>query len=84
MWVTEQLILNMGPELTDVCTLALRAIPQVRAFCTWKSCISNTVHCILFYDTVCVYISPLQVKNKPCEGVKTSAFILGPVIMVVN
>jgi hypothetical protein len=28
--------------------------------------------------------SPLQVKNKPSEGVTTPAFILGPISMIVN
>ncbi len=28
--------------------------------------------------------SPLQVKNNPSEGVTTSAFVLGPISMVVN
>jgi hypothetical protein len=36
---------------------------------------------IVYY---CIHFSPLQVKNKPCEGVSKSAFILGPVSMVVN
>ncbi len=34
------------------------------------------------YNNLNKYFSPLQVKNKPCEGVTTPAFILGPVSMV--
>jgi hypothetical protein len=35
-------------------------------------------------NTVNIYFSPLQVKNKPHGGVSTPVFILGPVRMVVN
>jgi hypothetical protein len=40
-----------------------------------------TLYIIVKY---CIYISPLQIKNKPLEGITTPAFILEPVSMVAN
>jgi hypothetical protein len=36
------------------------------------------------FEQYCIYFSPLQVKNKPREGVRTPAFLLGPVGKVGN
>ncbi len=45
--------------------------------------LSRYVH-ISLYNAVHIYFSPLQVKNKPQEGVTCFAFILGPANMVTS
>jgi hypothetical protein len=65
----------------EVCTLALKATSPSEGFFAFEN--FTCKHCTL-YIIVQYYFSPLQVKNKPRQGVKTPAFILGPVNMVAN
>jgi hypothetical protein len=51
--------------------------PSKRAFLL---CLSNHHTCIMF--TMCLNVfSPLQVKNKPCDGDSEPAFILAPCVV---
>ncbi len=81
LWEMGQSILNMVQS--GVIFMPCTDGPQPsRGFLHLSTQHVNTVYCILLYYTV-YFFSRLQVKNKPCEGVTTPAFILRPVSMVV-
>jgi hypothetical protein len=72
-----------GQAWREVRTLALRATtPRKGVFAFGNPTHLITLHCIIMYNTV--YIYPLQVKNKPREGIAKPVFILGPVSVVAN
>jgi hypothetical protein len=66
-------------EEREVCILALKTTTPSKGFLCLKA--STKLAYIVSY---CIYFSPLQVKNKPCETVTKHAFILGPVSMLEN
>jgi hypothetical protein len=61
--------------------LALTATTPSKRFFAYKNpaCKYHTLYIIVQY---CILFSLLQVKNKLREGVKTPAFILGPISMI--
>jgi hypothetical protein len=82
LWEMGQLNHSMGLEWREVCPLHQMPPCRVRFFAFG----SPQINCHTLYNIVlcCIYFSPLQVKNKPCEGFMKYAFILGPFSLVAN
>ncbi len=83
-----QLIHSMGLVWRDSshpCTKSYLPKRRPFHFCFNRhTCANNSLNmlkiCFLFYS----YFSPLQVKNKPCDGGTKHEFILEPVSLVVD
>jgi hypothetical protein len=72
---TAQLIFNIGPEWSEVRTVLLMANILSRGLLHLRTLHVNTVCCTYIIVQFYIYFLPLQVENKPHEGVTTPAFI---------
>jgi hypothetical protein len=82
-----QSVYSMGLVQREVRILAQRATTQNKGLfilLNHHTCANNSLYILYICFLSHSYFSSLQVKNIPCEGVTKHAFILGPVVLIVN
>jgi hypothetical protein len=81
-----QLILSMGLVSVEVCILEQRAttLSKKMSYSYHRTCVEYC--CMFCKNAFCAFdiFSPLQVKNKACDGDAKHVFILEPNSLIVN
>jgi hypothetical protein len=79
-----QLILSMGLVWMGVRIRAHKATTPSKRFLFYTKHVLKIVVCAVLMLLCYLHISPLQFKNKSCNGIAKQAFILGANSLVAN